>query len=169
MWKMICFFRTRTLEMSPTYDSFIFFGDSFGTNKQTRQVNPLMLGIWWLLIVGMSTFFFCCFRVAGSISWQTAGRRSPWASSALRSSPSTELCGCRGTSSMWWTHWSWRRWATGTSVWALDNQPWTSFSSSMWRQNSLYPNSLECPVKTLPLQRLSGCLLANELTVAIVD
>lgn len=29
------------------------------------------------------------------------------------------------------------------------NQPWASFSSSMWRRNSLYPNSSECPVKTL--------------------
>lgn len=32
MWKIICFFWTQTLEMTPTYDSFIFFGDPFDTN-----------------------------------------------------------------------------------------------------------------------------------------
>lgn len=32
MWKIVYFFRTKTLEMTPTYDSFIFLGDPFGTN-----------------------------------------------------------------------------------------------------------------------------------------
>lgn len=34
-----------------------------------------------------------------------------WVLSVLHSLLSTERCGCHGTSSMWWTHWSWRRWA----------------------------------------------------------
>lgn len=70
--------------------------------------------------------FFCA---AGLICWPTVERHWHWVLSVLRSSPSTELCGCHGMSSMWWTHWSWRRWAVsllntrpGTDEWQAEKQ-----------------------------------------------
>lgn len=64
---------------------------------------------------------FCHLCDAGLICWPMAGHLWPWVLSALRSSLSTGRCGYHGTSSTWWTHWSWRRWAVSLlTAWLIN-------------------------------------------------
>lgn len=109
--------------------------------------------------------FVCYWCAAGSISWPMGEHPSRWVLNVLRSSLSTEPCGCRGTCSMWWTRWSWRRWAVtllpGYIFWDQGQMIGRHTNWLPNRNYSFVPSVLKLACMTFWISYWHNCLMSG--------